>query len=109
MGAIRYIGNVGKSLAYASIDVVKDLNPALTSFVETNKDVGKVAYSSIRDFKKTTQLIGTKIDENEYTGYVKTTFKSLFSELKTGKWYDKQKMDELDSAAAEAFINDEDI
>ena len=76
MGAIRYLANVTKSMAYTTIDVVKDMNPAFTSFAETNQEVGQIAYRTIRDFKQSVRTGVKMIDEHEYTGYVKKGFKN---------------------------------
>ena len=51
--AVKYLSNVTKSIKYATIDVFKELNPVLVEGVEENKDVAKVAYASIKGFKKT--------------------------------------------------------
>ena len=41
--ASSYIKNVGKSLGYATIDVLKEYNPIVTSFIENNKDITAAA------------------------------------------------------------------
>ena len=49
--AVKYIANVGKSVKYATVDVLKELNPVVKDTIETNEDILKVTYSSIKNFK----------------------------------------------------------
>ena len=49
--AVKYLSNVTKSIKYATIDALKELNPVIVEGVEENKDVAKVTYSTIKNFK----------------------------------------------------------
>ena len=106
MGAIRYLANVTKSMAYTTIDVVKDMNPAFTSFAETNQEVGQIAYRTIRDFKQSVRTGVKMIDEHEYTGYVKKGFKNAWADLKSGNWYNKERMQQAEDMAIDSILDD---
>lgn len=103
MGAIRYLSNFSKSMAYTAVDVVKDMNPAFTSFAETNREVGQIAYRSIREFKQNVKTITRTINENEYTDYTKKLFRNAWSDIKSGNWYNKERLERAEMAAIDAW------
>lgn len=103
MSAIRYLSNFSKSMAYTAVDVVKDMNPAFTSFAETNQEVAQISYRSIRDFKATARSSAKTINDNEYTDYVKKGFKNAWSDLKTGSWYNKERIERAEAAAIDEW------
>ena len=51
--AAKYIGNLGKSISYSAVDKVKQMTPTASSFVETNQELFKEVYSSIKNYKVT--------------------------------------------------------
>lgn len=103
MGAIRYLSNFSKSMAYTAVDVVKDMNPAFTSFAETNQEVGQIAYRSIRDFKQTVKKTTRATNENEYTDYTKKLFRNAWSDIKSGNLYNKERLERAEAAAIDAW------
>ena len=44
MNLVNYIGNLGKSVAYASVDKFKAMAPTATEFVTTNQELYKSVY-----------------------------------------------------------------
>ena len=48
---IKYIKNVTKSFGYAMVEVAGDMSPAIKSFTESNEELGKELYASVKDWK----------------------------------------------------------
>ena len=59
--AVKYLSNVTKSIKYATVDVLKELNPVILEGVEENADVAKVTYSTIKNFKTSKMFKAVKI------------------------------------------------
>lgn len=103
--AITYLGNVGKSIAYSAVDEIKNLNPAITSFKDTNSDVAKSAYSSIKNLKAMTKQLSAKVMESDYADLGKDLLENMKEDIKSGKFYNKQRQDEAEQKAANAFLD----
>lgn len=103
--AITYVKNVAKSVGYSTIDVVKDMNPALTSFKETNSDVIKSAYGSIKNLKHTSKKITAKVMENDYAEVAQDLIKNIKSDIKSGKLYNLERQDKLEQKAADSIMD----
>ena len=93
MNALTYAKNVGKSFGYASIDIFKEALPSVTSMVESAKDFSSDLYQSIKDF----QSKATGLDDNggfskDVAKVLSDTKKNFISDIKTGKWYNKQRI-----------------
>ena len=39
--AVKYLANVGRSVKYATVDILKEMNPVVTDVIETNQDIAK--------------------------------------------------------------------
>ena len=50
MNAIQYVRNAGRSLGYATVDVLKSYNPAISSSISQVKELSSEVYQSIKDF-----------------------------------------------------------
>ena len=102
MNASTYLKNVGKSMGYMAVDIYKDLNPVTSSFLSDAKDFGEDLYSSVQEFKGKAKDMNQ--DPNSVLGIAKSTVKdtasNILSDLKTGKWYNKQRFDDLTTEAA---------
>ena len=100
MNALTYMKNLGKSVGYASADVLKEYNPGLFELADSAKDLGTDLYQSIKDFRS--NVVETK-DEKSFKGIFKDTvndlFKNTFEDLKTGNIYNKSRKDSVDDAA----------
>ena len=95
MNALTYAKNVGKSFGYASIDIFKEALPSVTSMVESAKDFSSDLYQSIKDF----QSKATGLDDNggfskDVAKVLSDAKKNFISDIKTGKWYNKQRISE---------------
>ena len=103
--AITYLGNVGRSIAYSAVDEVKNLNPALTSFMETNADTTKSVYSSIKNLKTTAKRLSTQVMESDYADLGKDLLSNIKEDISSGNFYNKQRIDKAEQAAADAFLD----
>ena len=102
----QYLSNVGKSVAYASIKAFKDMNPIITETIETNADLMRSTYTTLKNIKKKTLMINRRKSTNT-TGYIKGLAtdlkKNLMEDIKTGNFYNKQREEEVD------FFGDDDF
>ena len=99
--ALTYIRNVGKSIGYASIDVLKEKNPVITNFMETNGSVISDTYKTIRSLKQSIRSLQNKeYLDTELGKFGKTYLDNLMSDIKTGKLYNKEREDEYETSAA---------
>lgn len=89
--AVRYIANVGKSVKYAAIDVLKDMNPVITDTIETNQDVAKITYSSIKNFKSLSAKAYKSLSQSQVGELAKDLKKNLMEDIKNGTFYNKKR------------------
>lgn len=103
VNALTYIKNVGKSAGYVSFNVVKNMNPVLKEFAETNADVTTTAYRTVRDLKKNIKRMPEVISESEYGKLGKSLLDNIMDDLKTGKFYNKERENQFEANAANVF------
>lgn len=105
MNALQYMKNVGKSLGYATIDVAKSYNYSSVALADSAKDLGVDLYQSIKDFKESTFV---NRSEKSFIGQLKDSVKdvktSIFQDLKTGNWYNQQRIKKIDSEMTNDFL-----
>lgn len=105
LNGFRYVKNVGKSLGYSAIDVLKSYNPAITTMASGAKEFGSDLYQSIDSFKA--DLKSTKDDKN-WVGTVKSISSDLWTNLvedaKSGNWYNKARIDKAENSAMLAMM-----
>ncbi len=106
--ALSYIKNVGKSVSYATIDVLKDMNPAISDFGETNADLIKDVYTSVKKLKSKAKDMPTKAMESQYGQFAKTFRDNLFDDLKTGKFYNRERKERYETEAASQMLGMDD-
>lgn len=103
--AISYIRNVGKSAAYMAIDTIKDMNPVINDFSDTNGDIIKDSYKVIRKFKRIRIKDATNtVMESKSGKFAKKYLDNLTSDIKSGKFYNKERIKRYDDAAANSFM-----
>lgn len=103
--AITYARNIGKSVAYSAINEVKRLNPALTSFAETNADIAKSAYDSVKNLKLTAKKISAEAMESDYASVAKNMISNIKEDIKSGKFYNMEREQEALQKAADSFMD----
>ena len=108
--AITWMKNVGKSLGYASIDALKEYNPAITNMASTAKEFSSDLYHSIKDFKDTLNTKGQSDAEKSVIGQTKDVanelIKNVFDDLKTGNLYNKSRLDQKEQDMMTAMFGD---
>lgn len=107
--AIKYISNVGRSMGYAVVDQLKDMNPAIESFKDTNEDTLKTTYQAIRNIKSITKSSTEKLVNSKYGELAKTAKNNLFDDIKSGTFYNRERMKAAEQAAAANWLGDDDF
>ena len=90
----EYIKNVGKSVGYAAIDVIKEPTETATDFMETNEDLFKVIYSATKNYKRTIKAIDRSIKHSKIYEAAGLGIQNIKEDLKSGKLYNKQREDQ---------------
>ena len=106
--AMTYIANLGKSVTYSTIDRLKNMNPALTDFADQNEELGRVLYESVKDFKGTSRKAAKYISQSSVGEFAKEYKKAFFEDIKTGKFYNKEREDTMNTKAAGGLLDDYD-
>lgn len=99
--AVKYLSNVTKSVKYAAIDVLKDLNPIIVEGVEENADVAKVTYSTIKNFKTIVPKAAKSLANSQVGELAREAKKNIIEDLKSGKFYNRERMNRADEYAIE--------
>ena len=103
----KYVYNVGKSIGYSTIDVVKNSNPFIVDFVEENADLAKIAYETIKDFKGSLKKGKDYALQSKVGEFAIQYKKSLFEDLKSGNWYNKEREQQLNLKALGSSFEDD--
>ena len=106
--ALSYIKNVGKSVGYSTVKVIRDMNPVFSDFAETNGELVSDMYKSIKKLKKNSKQIPNMVMESQYGKFAKTYLENLTSDIKTGKFYNKERIEKYDSEAADKMMGMDD-
>ena len=106
--AMTYIANLGKSVTYSTVDRLKNMNPALSDFADQNEELGRVLYESVKDFKGTTKRAAKYVSESAVGEFAKEYKKAFFEDIKSGKFYNKEREDSLNTRAAGDLLADDD-
>lgn len=101
---LQYGRNVGRSLVYTSVDVIKDMNPVLKAFADNNAELGKEVFAAVKDYKGTIAKGKKVVVENQYVKLFNTARKNFIDDLKTGNWYN---LEREDSMFDDAFDDDD--
>lgn len=102
-GPIAYAKNVVKSAKYIAVETAKGVNPTLTSYIADNASAAKDMYNAAKDYKGTIRKkledsIGSK--NTDQLGQIK---KDIFSDLKSGKFYNPEREAESMNKLAESW------
>ena len=92
-----YISNLGKSVAYSTLDKVKSMSPTAGEFTSTNAELFKTMYSNIRDYKGTYTRGMSIVKKSKIYEAADLGIKSVFEDIKTGKFYNKEREDKIAS------------
>lgn len=92
-----YIKNLGKSVAYSTIDKIQEIAPATSEFVQSNEQLFKEIVTSVRDYKNTYKSANEAIKASKIYGAGDLLIKSAISDIRTGKLYNKEREDKVNS------------
>lgn len=90
-----YIANLGKSIGYSSIDKMKEIAPNIVDFGDTNKEIFKDLYNDIREFRTSAHRTSSAIKNSKLYEAADIGIKAIFEDLKSGKFYNKERDDEI--------------
>ena len=107
--AIKYLSNVGKSIAYSTIDQVKEMNPAINSFKSTNADTLKSTYDAITHLNTTAKKVKDNVLDSVYGKAAIKARDNLFEDIKTGKFYNRERIEKAETEAADKFLNSDEF
>lgn len=94
----QYVKNVGKSLAFASIDAIKDNTSGIKEFTDINEDIFKEVYSSVRNYREVLKSADSSIRKsNAYTA-IEAGIKNMIEDVKTGNFYNDRTGDIAETA-----------
>ena len=101
-----YVKNIGKSLGFTAIDVLKENAEGISEFLESSEDVMKNMYSSVTGFKKNMKSVDKESKAGQIFEALDFGLKSIKDSIKTGDFYAKAKED---SVAERALGLDDDM
>lgn len=99
----QYVKNVTKSAGYILFDTVKDLNPSLSEFYESNNQVIKDVVSQAKNIRKIIRDGKDAVADNEYTLIARDTVHNFLDDLKTGNFYNRDRQEKYDESAMKAM------
>lgn len=106
----EYIKNVGKSVAFATIEGVKDNTPGIKDFLDTNEDIFKDVYSSVKNYRQTVRTAERSIKQSNLYQAIEYGVKNMIEDAKTGKFYNDRTAEIGESALGmDDFGDDMDV
>lgn len=100
---ITYAKNVMTSAKYIAVETAKGVNPTLTSYIADNASAAKDMYAAVKDYKGT---IRKKLEDSigsKNTDQLSQIKKDIFSDLKSGKFYNPEREAESLNNLAESW------
>lgn len=98
-----YVKNATKSVAYITVEALKEVNPVISDFAETNADAVKEIYQLARNHKKVIRSGKEALADNEYMKIAKETASNFMDDLRTGKFYNVDREKATDQTLFEGF------
>ena len=95
-----YIKNLGKSIAYSSLDVASNYIPAGTSLVESNQEIFKEVYKSIKQPKGSILRLQKFVKNSKVYEAAEIGLKSTIEDLSTGQFYNKERISRIEDKAS---------
>ena len=97
--ATSWLKNVGKSIGYSSMDIVSDIMPTSIDLIQSNKDFVSGLVRNVKEMRRGQnntfgKLIRSKISD-EYIGIGKDALKNAKSDFASGKFYNKERINDF--------------
>ena len=96
----EYVKNLGKSVAYSTVDYFKSSMEDTSDFIESNQELFKDIYSAARNYRYTMKAVNRSIRISKVYEAGQALKKSLFESIRTGKFYDEKREQEYSERAA---------
>ena len=90
-----WLSNAMKSIGYSSFDILEELLPSTIDAAKVTATTGKDIATSIRQARTTDRTLKAAIDRNYYLGLGREIFKNSLEDLKSGKFYNKDRADKF--------------
>ena len=87
----EYVKNLGKSVAYSTVDALKDTMEDTSEFIETNQELFKDIYSAAKNYQQTMKAVDKSIRSSKVYEAGQELKKTLFDSIRTGKFYDAKR------------------
>ena len=98
---ISYTRNLTKSIKYSTIDAMKDMNPVITGFYKNNQSILQETYKAIKDIKGYAKESDQIRDfQSKYGGLAKDFYENLREDLRSGKFYNKERIEKVEGEIA---------
>ena len=91
--ALKWFNNVGKSLGYSSTELINNLMPSSIEFISSNLSTANDIIRELRNMKTSNKKITSMLDKDGAITEAKTFMKNALDDLKTGKFYNKERED----------------
>ena len=92
---LGYTANVGKSIAYAGANFIKEKTPNIADFKETNSELFRTSYTGITNYRQTYKKILDYTQKSQVYEAGVQLKKSLIEDLKSGNFYNTKRMDSV--------------
>lgn len=105
----QYVKNVSMSAGYVMKESLKEYNPVISQFADTNKDAVKEITAAVGNYKKILREGKEAAANSEYTKIAKETVSNILEDLKTGKFYNKERAQKAEESMTASFMGDFDM
>lgn len=100
-----YLKNIGKSVAYATVDVATTkMIPEVKDFVDTNDEIFKSVYATVSHSKKSINYGKKLASDSQIYKDINKGFKNALDDIKTGNFYNKTREETENEAFAESMF-----
>ena len=102
----EYAKNIVKSITYSAIDVTKTNMPTLGAYIDqdSNRELAKTIYSGVKDYKGSINKSKTAIKSSRIYESADLGVKSALEDLKTGKFYNRERINAIEEKTTEALF-----
>ena len=106
----NYFKNVSKSVSYAVGKSVRhDLLPDVFDRYDQVKDTTSYVRDNFKNFNQVDKVISNRVKTSQAYKDGQQGLKNILSDLKSGKWYNKEREEKASNMAFEAFEDDSDL
>jgi len=90
-----WLSNAIKSVGYSSIDLLSELLPSTIDVAKTTAATGKDIAETMKKARSSDRTLRNAIDKNYYINLGREVFKNSLDDLKSGKFYNKERADKF--------------